>query len=180
MTDLESTRECPVCAGKRKLPQMYSYHGGGSRRDPVAEQVERLDPCWACDGAGVLTAQMLAEIQSRLQLALCPQCQGRGGVYSWYWVEREGSTQKQFVHEPCRLCAGRRHVTQAQIEAHELEKWRLRIYGFGCFALLVLGGIIGITQVLTILLGVTPWVQCCSPPNVIFTTGMIGWIVLRK
>jgi hypothetical protein len=172
--------ECPVCAGEGKLSQAYIYHGGGSRRDPGAEQTEQLDACWACEGAGVLNSQSHRLLEAHVQQALCPQCRGRGGVFSWYWVERDGSTHKQYVYEPCRLCGGRRHVTPAQIEAHELEKWRLRVYGFGCAAVLAVGGILGVMQVMTVLLGATPWVQCCSPPNIIFTTGIIWWMASRR
>ncbi len=137
------------------------------------------EPCWFCQGEKVLTPAQQAEWQRLQAMPICPVCQGTGGKRTWSWVETDEGTRKAFDVAVCLLCQGQRHVTPEQVEANELEKWRLRVWGVGCTVLAVGIGLCAVTQVLTLLIGRTPWAQCCTPPHLLFPAaawlGYQGW-----
>ena len=175
--ELSNELTCPSCAGTGKVVHTYKYKPQ-HRSDIQVENIERRDMCPVCNGVGQLTTD---EIKLWKQVAgdpVCPVCNGEGGKYFWSWYEGETGTRKQFVFEPCSLCAGTQHISPEQFALHERERRKLRFWGVGCTFVVVVGGLFVVTQGVSILLARTPFLQCCAPPHVVFVSGMI--VMSRK
>ncbi len=168
---------CPQCGGTGKVSHTYQYKPQ-HRSDTNSENIKRHEVCSLCSGIGHVTQEVMDVWQREQANPVCPACRGEGGKYFWSWVEAETGTRKQFAFEPCLLCHGHKHVTPEQMAVNERERRKLRFWGVGCTVLVVVGGLFAVTQVVSILLARTPWIQCCAPPHVVLMSGMI--VISRK
>ncbi|MBA3869155.1 MAG: hypothetical protein H0X30_08375 [Anaerolineae bacterium] len=176
-TELLKPLICPECDGTGKVSHTYKYKPQ-HRSDVHVENIERHEVCSLCSGAGYISQESLDAWQRIQADPVCPVCNGQGGKYFWLWDESESGTRKQFAFEPCSLCHGHKHITPEQLVLHERERRTLRFWGVGCTLLVVVGGLFVVTNVISIVLARTPWIQCCAPPHVVFVTGMI--VISRK
>ena len=171
---------CPYCDGAGKVAHIYKYKPQ-HRSDRNVENIERRDVCLLCNDVGQITQEAMDGWQLAQANPVCPACKAEGGKYFWSWDEAETGTRKHFAFEPCSLCKDEKHISPDQFALYNRERRKLRFWGVGCTLLVVVGGLFALTQVVSILLARTPWVQCCAPPHVIFVTGMIvishkmGW-----
>ena len=168
---------CPQCGGAGKVSHTYKYKPQ-HRSDTQVENIERREVCSLCNGAGQVTQDVMDAWEREQANPVCPVCKGEGGKYFWFWDEDKTGTRKQFAFEPCSLCNGKRHVSAEQLMVYERERRKLRFWGVGCTAMVVVGGLFAVTQVVSILLARTPWIQCCAPPHVVFVSGII--VISRK
>lgn len=165
---IENTITCPVCDEAGQVIEQYPYKTQ-HKYDAGGQVIEHPEPCWLCGGEheGRITPQQYDGWQRLEAQPVCPLCNGTGGKRYWSWQETGKGSQKLFSYTPCRLCHGKRHVSQEQVYAHEREKQQLRFWGVGCTALVVVIAIVGATQLLTALLNGTPWFRCCPAPGLI-------------
>ncbi len=173
---LENTIACPVCDGMGQVKESYPYKTQ-HKYDAGGQVIVHSELCWFCGGehGGLITPGQFEMWKALEAQPVCPLCNGTGGNRSWRWQETEKGSRKEFSYTPCRLCHGKRYVSQEQIYAHEREKQQLRFWGIGCTALFVVVAIVGATQLLTALLNGTPWFRCCPAPGLI----PIGVVVLH-
>lgn len=171
---------CPHCNGTGQVLHTYTYKPQ-HRGDSHVEIIERREVCSLCSGLGAITQEVLATWQQVQASPICPLCMGKGGKHFWSWDEAESGTRKRFAFEPCSICHGKSHISLDLLAQYEHERRKLRFWGVGCTLLVVVGGFFVLTQVVSILLARTPWLQCCAPPHVVFVTGIIvtsykmGW-----
>ena len=174
---------CPVCDGAGKVSHTYRYKPQ-HRNDRNSENIQRLSSCGLCGGTGTLAPTSLDEWQQLQVHPTCPTCKGQGGRYFWTWAESESGTRKVYSFEPCSLCAGKQHVLPEQLAQYERERRKLRFWGVGCTVVFVVVGLFVLTQVISLVMARTPWLQCCAPPHVVFVTGLFmvmhkwGWLSL--
>jgi RecJ-like exonuclease len=179
--ELLKTLTCPQCAGTGKVSHTYKYKPQ-HRSDTNVENIERQDVCSLCSGLGQTTQEVVDTWERTQANPVCPLCKGEGGKYFWSWDEGEMGTRKHFTFEPCSLCKGQKHISPEDLTTYDRERRKLRFWGVGCTLLVVVVGLFAVTQVVSILLLHTPWIQCCAPPHVVFVTSMIvisrkiGWI----
>jgi hypothetical protein len=176
-TDLIQTLTCPQCSGTGKVSHIYKYKPQ-HRSDTNVENIERREVCPLCSGAGQVSQGVMDAWQHEQANPVCPVCKGEGGKYFWAWDEAENGTRKQFIFEPCSLCKGAKHISPDQLAVYERERRKLRFWGVGCTLVFVIGGLFAVTEVVSLLVYHTPWVQCCAPPHVVFGTVMI--VMSRK
>jgi hypothetical protein len=176
-SELLKTPNCPQCSGTGKVSHTYKYKPQ-HRSDTHVENIERRETCSLCGGLGQVSQEVIDTWQQLQANPVCLVCNGEGGKYFWLWDEFETGTRKAFVFEPCSLCHGAKHITPEQLMVHERERRKLRFWGLGCTLVVVIGGLFAVTQVVSVLMLHTPWIQCCAPPHVVFVTSMI--IVSRK
>gem|GEM_PF-6655104 len=163
---------CPACAGKGQEAHIYSFKSR-RRNDAPEGQLRRLQTCAVCGGEGWVNQAALDAWTQVQALPECPVCKGQGGKYYWEWVESETGTRKQFYFEACSLCGGAKHVRPEQMAAHERERRKIRLWGVGCAAVAVVGGLFAVTQVVSLVVYQTPWVQCCAPPHIVFVSSSL-------
>jgi hypothetical protein len=161
---LQNLTQCPACSGAGQQSHTYLYRPQ-HRSDVGSGSVQRPETCPTCNGAGTVNRDTFNGWQQLQALALCPACKGIGGKRYWSWYAAENSTQKSFVFAPCKVCGGNQHVTAEQQQAHERERRKLQVGGVGCAVLTLVVGVCGLMQVVTLLMGITPWFQCCALPN---------------
>jgi hypothetical protein len=171
---------CPQCDGTGKVSHIYKYKPQ-HRSDTNVEDIERREVCPLCNGAGEVTQEALDVWKRQQSKPICPVCKGEGGKYFWFWDEDKTGTRQQFAFEPCSLCNGGKHISSEQLAQYERERRRLRFWGVGCTVMVVVGGLFAVTQVVSLVMYKTPFIQCCAPPHVVFVSGMIvvshkmGW-----
>lgn len=179
---LQPLLQCPLCGGAGKVVHSYRYRPQ-QRSDTHIENIERSTICSLCAGEGQITQAAMAG-WIRLQAnPLCPACKAEGGRYFWTWDETSAGTGKAYHFEPCSLCHGDKHVSSDQLALHARQQQKLRFWGIGCTLVFVVVGLLGATQVVSLLMARTPWIQCCAPPHVVVVTGLIvlsrkmGWFL---
>ncbi len=163
---------CPVCEGKGQETHDYVFEEK-RRNELPQEYLKRSQQCSLCAGAGKIDQTALEAWQYLQSLPVCPVCKGAGGKYFWSWDEGETGTRKQFYYTRCALCDGAQHVTPEQLTAHERERRRIRFWGVGCGTVAIIGGLFAVTQVVSLLVYQTPWVQCCAPPHIVFVSSIL-------
>lgn len=167
---------CPLCHGSGKLRETYVYKSE-NRYDYGGENVQRTETCFLCvETPGRVSSEQKLHWE---QMQLCPICKGSGGKRFWSWVEGEQGTSKDFAFTPCNLCRGQRRVTQVQLEAHEQQNSKLRFWGVGCTAGMVIVGLFLVTQLLTAVVRGTPWFQCCPLPSFLTPAVMMLPIMMK-
>lgn len=156
--------QCPACNGTGKLQRVYVYKSQ-HRSDSGGGQLLHEELCTLCSGNGIIAGDRLRVWQELQSLRICPSCQGSGGRRYWHWNETEKGTQKSFEFIPCKVCGGHEHVSIEQIAAHNRERRNLQVWGVGCVGVVLVVGICGISRAAALLMGNTPWVQCCAFPQ---------------
>jgi hypothetical protein len=110
---------------------------------------------------------------------ICPACGGNRGKRFWSWDESDHGLKPQFTLELCALCGGEGRVLPQVRQTHEREKRRIRFWGVGCTLVAVVGGIWMSTTILSLILGNTPLLTCCPPPQALFSLIVFGGVAGR-
>ncbi|MEZ4666623.1 MAG: hypothetical protein R3E39_01665 [Anaerolineae bacterium] len=170
--DLQSTLPCPACDGTGMRHRVYVFR---TRNRAVASEVEiqRAEACTICKGIGTVSTLELEQWQRLQVLQICPVCNGSGGKRWWSWHETGQGTQKSFEYVPCVVCGGNERVTVAQLQTHEHERRKLQVWGVGCAVLVLVFGLCGVMQIATVVMGNTPWFQCCTLPHFLVSSAFI-------
>jgi len=165
---IENTRTCPVCEGRGKTQERYLYKQQ-HRYDTGGSEVFHNETCWLCGGANGITRDVYASWEAVESYAPCPACNSAGGKRFWDWQE----SRKRFTFEPCRVCEGKRRASPAAIALHNRERRRLQVWGIGCTALVVIGGLFIATYGANVLVRGTPWMICCPSPGLVLPGVML-------
>lgn len=172
MGQVQARVTCPGCGGTGQERHVYHYKPQ-HRRDTAHDDLVQASLCRLCGGSGQVEPGVVTRWQRVQALPECPVCKGQGGKYLWEWAERETGARKQFMFEACAVCGGAQHVTPEQMAGHERARRKIRLWGVGCAAVAVLGGVFALTQVVSLVVYQAPLLACCAPPNLIFVGSMM-------
>jgi hypothetical protein len=170
---------CPACSGTGTIEQFYPFKPR-HQYDYAGSGEKHVEACPVCAGEGSISPSAYeAWRRQQRDRVVCPVCGGNRGKRSWSWDESNHGLKQQFTLEPCALCGGEGWVLPQVRQTHEREKQRIRLWGVGCTLVAVVGGIWMSTTILSLILGNTPLLMCCPPPQALFSLIVVGVVAGR-